>query len=74
MLLNGQVVRKWVGAGSKSERVAIVLVMPDAEYVLRRVGGNAFTDPMLDALVGTTIRATGTLHGNTFLMDSWEAA
>ena len=72
MQLRGKVVRKPVGAGSKSDRAAVVLVTPDAEYVLRRRGGNAFADPELDALVGVTIRATGTLHGYTFLVDSWE--
>lgn len=71
MLLRGKVVRKPVGSGSKSERDAVVLITPDAEYVLRRVGGNAFADPELDGLVGSEIRATGTLHGYTFLMDGW---
>jgi hypothetical protein len=72
MQLRGKVVRKSVGAGSKSERAAVVLVTADGEYVLRRSGGNAFADPELDALVGAKIRATGTLHGYTFLVDSWE--
>jgi hypothetical protein len=71
MQLRGKVVRKPVGSGSKSERAAVVLVTPDTEYVLRRVGGNPFADPELDRLVGAQIRATGTLHGYTFLMDSW---
>jgi hypothetical protein len=71
MQLRGKVVRKSVGTGSKSEREAVVLVTPDAEYVLRRSGGNAFADAELDALVGATIRASGTLHGYTFLIDSW---
>jgi hypothetical protein len=71
MELLGKVVRKSVGSGSKSERMAVVLVTADAEYVLRRPGGNAFADPELDALVGSKIRATGTLHGFTFLLESW---
>jgi hypothetical protein len=72
MQLRGKVVRKTVAIGSKSEHAAVVLVTADAEYVLRRSGGNAFADPELDALVGETIRASGTLHGYTFLVDSWE--
>jgi hypothetical protein len=71
MELRGKVVRKPVGSGSKSARAAVVLVTDDAEYVLRRTGGNAFSDPELEALVGSNIRATGTLHGYTFLVQSW---
>jgi hypothetical protein len=71
MQLRGKVVRKSAGAGSRSERDAVMLVTSDGEYVLRRAGGNAFADPELDALVGATVRAEGTVHGYTFIMSSW---
>jgi hypothetical protein len=52
--------------------MAVVLATAHGEFVLRRAGGNAFADPELDALVGSEIEAEGTLHGHTFLLDSWE--
>jgi len=70
----GNVVRKKVAAGSKSERSAIVLQTDDGEYVLRIQGGNPFDDGRLDQLVGKRIRARGQLHGYTFLMDDWAEA
>ncbi|HEY0468659.1 MAG TPA: hypothetical protein VGC79_30905 [Polyangiaceae bacterium] len=48
-----------------------MLSTPSGEYVLRRQGGNAFSDPELDALVGQTISADGDLHGYTLIMHSW---
>jgi hypothetical protein len=68
---SGEVCRKQVAAGSKSERAAVVLKTQDGEYLLRIVGGNAFQDERLEALVGKRIRAEGELHGTTFLMRSW---
>jgi hypothetical protein len=41
------------------------------EYVLRRMGGNAFRDEALDELVGATITATGLVAGQTFIMKDW---
>jgi hypothetical protein len=67
----GDVVRKAVAAGSKSERSAVVLRTDNGDFVLRIVGGNAFADQRLDALVGTRIRAEGELNGTTLLMRSW---
>ena len=71
MECSGEVCRKQVAAGSKSERPAVVLKTQDSEYVLRIVGGNAFHDERLEALVGRRIRAEGELHGTTFLMRTW---
>jgi hypothetical protein len=70
--ITGTVLRRTVAPGSKSERVAVVLV--DAEgrqYVLRRAGGNAFRDPALSRLVGKKITATGLMSGRSFIMDDW---
>jgi hypothetical protein len=68
MELDGQVVRKPFGAGSKSERPAIVLRTPGGDYVLRRQGGLAYGDPDLERLIGKRLRCRGTLSGYTFLM------
>lgn len=70
--LTGTVIRKSVAQGSKSERDAVVLRAQDGgEYILRRSGGNAFSDPQLDKLVGSSIAADGKVVGNIFIMDRW---
>lgn len=71
---SGLVSRKPVAPGSKSERAAVVLLTPDGgEFILRRMGGNAFRDPQLDALVGSSIAADGYVDGQTFIMTKWNA-
>jgi len=72
MELTGLVVKKPFGAGSKSEREAVVLHTPDGDFVLRRQGGLAYGDPDLDKLVGKRVRCSGTLTGYTFLMTDCE--
>ncbi|MGZ3458137.1 MAG: hypothetical protein ACXU86_06470 [Archangium sp.] len=74
MVLRGQVLKKPFAPGSKSERETVVLSTGQGEYVLRRLGGSAFQDPELEALVGKRIRGEGTLHGYTFILASWEEA
>jgi hypothetical protein len=75
MQLAGEVIRKTIAPGSKSERAAVVLkTAQGTEYVLRRKGGNAFADAELDQLVGRHIRAEGLLHGYTFVLDRWHAS
>jgi hypothetical protein len=72
-LYEGLVVRKRVAEGSKSERDAVVLRTDERDLVLRRQGGNAFSDPALDALVGRRIRGQGRLAaGYTLILDEWE--
>ena len=68
---SGQVVKKPFGAGSKSERVAVILVTAEREYVLRRQSGSSFQDPVLDALVGKTISCEGVVHGYTLIISDW---
>jgi hypothetical protein len=68
----GDVVRRRIGAGSKSDRDAVVLETGDATLILRRRGGNAFSDPALDALVGQRVRLVGTGTDTTFLIDRFE--
>ena len=68
--ITGTVLRAPVATGSKSERVAVVLRNKGGgQHILRRVGGNAFRDQALEALVGKTISGTGCLTGQTFIID-----
>jgi hypothetical protein len=66
------VARARVARGSKSEHDAVVLDTGSQVLVLRRRGGHAYRDALLDELVGRTITAEGTVHGATFLVDEWE--
>jgi hypothetical protein len=68
---SGSVVKRPFGVGTKSEHDAILLVTKDAEYVLRRQGGNAFHDPALEKLVGKQVQCTGTVTGYTLLITDW---
>ncbi|NJM30663.1 MAG: hypothetical protein HC855_11660 [Rhizobiales bacterium] len=71
--VKGRVERKLVSKGSKSEREAIVLVTDEGEeFLLRRRGGNPFTDAALDKLVGKVITLKGTLLQKLLLMDEWK--
>jgi hypothetical protein len=72
MELNGRVIKKLYAVGTKSEREAVMLETAEETYILRRLGGNAFQDSALEALVGSMILATGDLHGTTFIMRSWQ--
>lgn len=40
--------------------------------MLRREGGNAFSDPALDELIGHRIRGVGRRTGYTFILKEWE--
>jgi hypothetical protein len=68
----GHVIKKLFARGSKSQRPAVILKTADAELVLRREGGNAFQDPVLDGLVGHRIRGTGEKTGYTLILQEWE--
>jgi hypothetical protein len=68
----GTVARKVVARGSKSERDAVCLAAENGEYILRRQGGNPFSDPQLDALVGKRISCEGETIGNVLLVSGWE--
>jgi len=65
--LTGKVIQKIFGENSKSEHNAVFLQTDDATYQLRRLGGNAFSDPILNKLIGKNITATGILTGMLFL-------
>lgn len=65
--LNGKVVKKKFGEGSKSEHDAVCLETDLGSYVLRRKGGNPFNDPELNKLVGEQILATGVVSNYLFI-------
>jgi hypothetical protein len=70
--ITGTVLRAPVATGSKSERVAVVLRTKTGEqHILRRAGGNAFRDQVLEGLVGKTVTGTGLVTGQTFIIDKW---
>ena len=71
MQLKGKVIREVVGEGSKSERSAVMLDTGKKKYVLRRMGGNPYSDPDLDGLVGKNIEAEGNVTGYTLIMSDW---
>jgi hypothetical protein len=52
MQIQGRVVRRPFGTGTKSEHEGLMLETDGGTYRLRRVGGNPFHDPELDLLVG----------------------
>ena len=70
--LSGKVTKHLTAAGSKSERHAVFLETEKEAYVLRRRGGNPFSDPKLDELVGKRIQAKGILTEHTFIMSEWD--
>jgi hypothetical protein len=70
-LFVGRVVRRRVAQGSKSDREAVVLDTGGDELVLRRRGGNAFADPVLDELVGRRVKGHGRRTGYTLILDDW---
>jgi hypothetical protein len=71
MKLSGQVVKQSYAAGTKSQHMAVMLDTGDQSLVLRRVGGNAFSDPELERLVGKRIEGEGVVQGSTFIMSSY---
>lgn len=65
--LNGKVVKKKFGEGSKSEHDAVCLETDSGSFVLRRKGGNPFNDPELNKLVGEKVSATGVVTNYLFI-------
>jgi hypothetical protein len=70
--ITGTVTEARISRGSKSEHRAVVLrTARGDEFILRRAGGNAFRDEILEALVGTTIEGVGSVADRTFIMRDW---
>jgi len=73
--ISGNVKRQRIAAGSKSDRVGVVLDDGAGRiYALRRAGGNPFSDTAMDELIGKTITGTGIVAGGSFIMDRWDVA
>jgi len=71
--ISGNVTRRRIAAGSKSDRVGVVLDDGAGRiFALRRAGGNPFSDAAMDELVGKTITGTGIVADGHFIMDRWE--
>lgn len=70
--LTGKVVIKKFGKGSKSEHKGVYIETDKGTFMLRRMGGNPFHDPVLLKLVGKTITATGTIDQYQFLATKLE--
>lgn len=72
-MYEGNIIRRRVGAGSKSDHEAVCLDTGTEVFKITRVGGNPFSDPELDRLVGSRIRCEGTLlKGNQLRVSSIE--
>ena len=68
----GEVRHERVAAGTKSERVALVLVAGDRRWRLRRRGGPAYGDDAeLAGLAGRRVEVTGSPLEAVFLVDTW---
>lgn len=69
--ISGKVVRKHYAAGSKSDHMAVMLETPKGTFKLSRPGGNPFSDPELENLVGSEIEGAGNVAGNLFILRDW---
>jgi hypothetical protein len=67
----GRVERRRVAPGSKSERVATVLVTEDDVLRLRRRGENPFDPASFCGLVGERIVCDGTRSGGALIVSRW---
>jgi hypothetical protein len=66
--LQGKVIKKTFGKGSKSEHEAVYIDTGEQVYKLKRAGGNPFFDQALEDLVGKQITATGRLDDYLFVI------
>ena len=72
MKLRGQVRKKILYPGTKSEHEGLALVTAEGEFKLRRQGGNPFRDETLEQLEGKEIEGVGILRANQFIMSAWK--
>lgn len=67
--LRGRLCRERADAGSKSERLALLLAVAGGDrLVLRRAGANPFRDPELEALEGQVLIVEGERRERYFLV------
>jgi hypothetical protein len=67
----GRVTRRRFGAGTKSEHEAVYLDTDHGSFLLRRAGGNPFSDPEIESLVGKRIRCRGEAFDYFIVMTEW---
>ena len=67
----GRVTRRTFGAGTKSEHEAVYLDTDRGSFLLRRVGGNPFSDPEIESLVGKCIWCRGEAFDYFIVMTKW---
>lgn len=65
--ISGKVTKKMFAAGSKSEHMAVCIETAEGSFVLKRMGGNPFNDPVLNAMVGKVITAVGFVDDYQFI-------
>lgn len=72
--LKGTVIKQSYALGSKSEHNAVCIQDTDGRsYRLRLLGGEPFSDPQIEKLVGKSISARGQIvHGNTMIVKHWK--
>ncbi len=68
----GTVERRVFAPGSKSERATAHLIVGRRALRLRRRGGRAYGDKVVEALVGKTIECSGRIRGETLFMSEWK--
>jgi hypothetical protein len=70
-LLEGRLLLERVDQGSKSERLAALLLLADGQRVpLRRAGANPFNDPLWPPLQGQVLRVSGIWRQGYFLVQA----
>ena len=68
--LSGLVIRTRIAPGSKSDHVGVALRTDNGDQnVLRRSGGNAFHDEVLEGAVGKKISGRGFVSGRDFILN-----
>jgi hypothetical protein len=72
MKLRGEVTKRVLYPGTKSEHEGFVFITAEGEFKLRRQGGNPFHDETLDQLEGKEIEGEGILRGSQFIMSVWK--
>jgi hypothetical protein len=71
--LQGRLQLERVDQGSKSERLAALLMLADGQRVLlRRTGANPFADPLWADLQGQVLRVSGSWREGYFLVQAHE--
>lgn len=68
----GTVIKRKYAESSKSEHQAVMLDTGKKEFKLRRMGGNPFSDAVLDELVGSEVECVGVQRGTLLVIQSWK--